>query len=228
MTPRGHLLISWIPYCIHSIVQLLLSGYGNITPKTQLGRVITIIVCIFGIPITMLAFKTAGELLATFIRYLVVKTETVLLKRAEPKHIKKKTIFAACTLMIFLHITTSAYTMFFENWSFLEGLYAWFVTFTTIGFGDYVHLESLRREIERGEASSHRMVTNFIIFQFPYVIGLSLTSCILSCLVDAVDEIRDFRDHCLECWPELLSLMRRLFHCKAGTPQVDCVPQETA
>ncbi|KAL9966744.1 hypothetical protein ACROYT_G024862 [Oculina patagonica] len=186
-------------------------GFGNITPKTQLGRGITVISCLVGIPITMLAFKTAGQLLEAFIRYIVVKTETVVLKRAEPKHVKEKKLAVSSTLMVFLLVTGSAYTMFFENWSFPEGFYAWFITFTTIGFGDYVQLESLQKKVDRGEAESYRLIFNLIIFLLPYVIGLSLVSCILSCIVDSMDEIRDFRDHYLNCCPNLLSLMRRAF-----------------
>lgn len=84
--------------------------------------------------------KTAGELWASCIRFLVIKTENGLLKRDEPKHVKGKTFLVASTLIIILLIsTTSVSTNHFENWSFVEGLYAWFTALTTIGFGDYVH-----------------------------------------------------------------------------------------
>ena len=58
-----------------------LTGYGKITPKTSLGQGITIAICLFRIPISMFAFKTAGELVASLLRYTLIKTETVLLKR---------------------------------------------------------------------------------------------------------------------------------------------------
>ena len=175
----------------------------------------------------MLFFKTAGELLETCIRFLVVKTETVILKRAETKHVKRKTLLAACAVMVFLLIFGSVYTIFFENWSFLEGLYTWFITYTTIGFGDYVHMQSLRKKVDYGEIPPIRLVINFIVFLLPYVVGLSLMSCILTCFVDSMDEIRDFRDRYLRCCPNLLSLIRRLLRCKVNHYEVEGESQET-
>ena len=190
---------------------LLSKGYGNITPRTQLGRGFTIISCLLGIPITMMLFKTTGEILATGITYLVIKTETVILKRAKPKHVKTKTFFSACALIVFQLIIASASTIYLENW---KGLYAWYITYTTIGFEDYVHMESLQREIDRGEISPTRLFVCFALSFFPYVFGLSLMSCILTCLVDSVDEIRNFRERVLDCCPNFLSLVRRVFSRK--------------
>ena len=206
---------------------LLSKGYGNITPRTQLGRGFTIISCLLGIPITMMLFKTTGEILATCITYLVIKTETVILKRAEPKHVKTKRIFTACALIVFQLIIASASTIYLENWNFLEGLYAWFITYTTIGFGDYVHLESLQREIDRGEISPTRLFVCFALSFFPYVFGLSLMSCILTCLVDSVDEIRNFRERVLDCCPNFLSLVRRVFSRKTDDYPVNNLSQGT-
>jgi len=189
---------------------LLLLGYGHITPETPLGQGITIIFCAVGIPITMLFLKTTGELLATFIKYLVLKTETVILKRTEPKHVKKKTFFVASALMFVLLISTGVSAVYFENWTFIEGLYAWFTTFTTIGFGDYVMYKSLVKDVDQGKTSEDQYFVKNIVLFIPYIAGLSLSSCLLNCIVDSVDEIRDFRDRYIDCWPSLISCLRRL------------------
>lgn len=175
----------------------------------------------------MMLFKTTGELLASCITYLVVKTETVMLKRAEPKHFKTKTFLSACALIVFQLIIVSACTIYLENWNFVEGLYAWFITYTTIGFGDYVHMESLQREIDRGEISPTRIFVYFALSLVPYVFGLSLMSCILSCLVDSVDEIRNFRERVLNCCPNLLSLVRRVLSRKIDDYPVNGLSQGT-
>ncbi|KAL9966747.1 hypothetical protein ACROYT_G024866 [Oculina patagonica] len=188
-------------------------GYGHITPKTQLGQGITIIACIIGIPIAMLAFKTSGELLAASFRFLVVKTETVMLKKAEPKHVKKKTFSVATALMVVLVILSALSSTYYENWTFMEGLYAWFITFTTIGFGDYVQFESHARKVAQGESPKTSLLVHGIIFAVPYVVGLSLMSCILNCLVDSVDHIRNFRDRTMNCCLGFISPIKRLPCC---------------
>lgn len=207
---------------------LLSIGYGNITPRTQLGRGFTIISCLLGIPIAMMLFKATGELLATCITHLVVKTETVILKRPEPKHVKAKRFFAACALIVFQLIISSASTIYLENWSFLEGLYAWFITYTTIGFGDYVHMESLQREIDHGEVSPTRLYIYFALSLLPYLCGLSLMSCILSCLVDSVDEIRNFRERLFNCCPNLFLLVGRLLSRKTEHYPVNGLSQDSS
>ena len=50
------------------------SGYGSITPKTRLGQGETIIFCTIGIPMTMPAMKSLGELLAIGVRSLTPET----------------------------------------------------------------------------------------------------------------------------------------------------------
>ena len=197
-------------------VPYIVLGYGHITPRTQLGQGVTIIVCIIGIPITMLALKTSGELLATGFRFLVVKTETVMLKRTEPKHVKKKTFFVASAMMIILVILASLASTYFEEWTFMEGLYAWFITVTTIGFGDYVQFETHAKKVAHGESPKSGLLFHGIIFAVPYVVGLSLTSCILNCIVDSVDHIRNFRDRLMNCCPGFNSLIRGLL-CRKGS-----------
>ena len=196
-------------------MSFIVLGYGHITPKTHLGQGITLLVCVIGIPITMLALKTSGELLAACFRFLVVKTENVVLKREEPKHVKKKTFSVACTLMVVLIIFSSLSSTFFEGWSFMEGVYAWFITFTTIGFGDYVQFESHARKVAQGESSKTGLLLHGIVFAVPYMVGLSLMSCILNCLVDSVDHICNFRDRCMNCSLGFIWLIRRALCCKS-------------
>ena len=154
--------------------------------------------------------------MATCIKCLVLKAETALLKRTEPKHVKKKTFIAACTVMAVLLILTGVSATYLENWNFIEGLYAWYTTFTTIGFGDYVLFQSLKRNVEKGKTSENKRIVRGIVFTVPYLVGLSLTSCILNCLVDSLDEIRDFRDRYMNCWPSVTSFIRR-FLCHKGS-----------
>lgn len=49
--------------------------------------------------------------------------------------------------MAVLIMLSSLSITYFEDWGFMEGAYAWFTTFTTIEFGDYVQFESHARKI---------------------------------------------------------------------------------
>ncbi|PFX22272.1 Potassium channel subfamily K member 3 [Stylophora pistillata] len=185
-------------------------GYGYITPKTSLGQGITIVTCLFGIPISMLAFKTAGELISSLLRYLIIKAETVLLKRGEPKHVKKKTFLAASALAVALHISFATSSTYREGWSFITSLYAWFTTFTTIGFGDYVPFVAPQIKLDQEKASEDAMIVPSLIAVIPWMVGFSVTSCLLNCIVDSLDDIRDFRNDYFSCWSNLVSKMKML------------------
>ncbi|XP_022795969.1 potassium channel subfamily K member 3-like [Stylophora pistillata] len=207
-----------------ALVAFTTIGYGNITPKTELGKGITIPVCLLGILITMLAFKTSGELFASCIRYLVIKIETNLFKREEPKNVKTKKFFTSCALMFVLYISTSVTGVFMEKWDYVESLYASFATFTTIGFGDYVPCEALLRDKEGGLESKFHLVIHICVLYLPTMIGLSLMSCILGCIVDSVDQIRQFRRGCIDSCVELYSSKRHKLCCKKQN-HVECQNQ---
>ena len=186
------------------------SGYGSITPKTRLGQGVTIIFCTIDIPMTMLAMKSLGELLAIGVRSLVIKTETIHLKRTEPRHVKLKTICVSGCIIVFQHVMlASLSTSFTENWSFLESFYAWFITLSTIGFGDYVPLQKFSRETDVEKMSKLLLILYMVFFPLPYVMSLSFFSCILSLLVDSRDQIRQIRDRCMSCCSSFISFISR-------------------
>lgn len=105
--------------------------------------------------------------------------------------------------------------MYFQNWTFLEGVYFWFVTFTTVGFGDYVisefkpqdiKMESLNSSVqdESSDESTDAQVYNLMTFAHTYsVIYLLVSLCIVSSVLNsimAVMEERNWRPSCPGCW----------------------------
>ena len=91
----------------------------------------------------------------------------------------------------------------------MERFYEWFTTFTTIGFGDYIHLDSFARKAARGEIPDYRLGFYGLISSFPYIMGLSLVSCILGCPVDSVENVRNFSDLCTKFLQNSPSLVLR-------------------
>ena len=164
----------------------------------------------------MLTLKTTGEVLACCIRFAVVKTEAVIFKKAEPKHLKKKMFIVTSVLLAVLIILASVASTFLDEWTFLEGLYVWFITFTTIGFGDYVYLESTVKKVDHGETSKVYLLIYGLLSVLPYLLGLSLMSCLLTCLVDSIDHIREFWNHCLSYARRLLCCWKSSYAVKRG------------
>ena len=114
------------------------AGYGYITPQTPSGQLLCIFVSVTGIPITLLTLKSVGELITKLASAVVTKFEKKVLKRAEPKQVQSKSAVILVVLMLVLMIANSFLTKSLRGWTLIEGVYYWFVTFTTIGFGDYV------------------------------------------------------------------------------------------
>lgn len=44
-------------------------GYGHVTPKTQLGKIVTILYSLIGIPLTLIFLANIGDLMASGLRY---------------------------------------------------------------------------------------------------------------------------------------------------------------
>lgn len=145
--------------CSNDIVCLLLypyAGYGHITPETPLGQICTVVYCFFGLPISMLTLKTLGELVSKMVNKFVYTVETKLLGRRKPQRVRMKSFFLIFALMILTLCAFGLTQSYLEGWTFIEGVYAWFVTLSTIGYGDYLPNWSF---LLRCEESLHSKIT---------------------------------------------------------------------
>ena len=114
------------------------AGYGNTVPKTLAGRMFLIVYATVGIPLMAMMLTTFGDKLKHAIRSSIICFERKLLKRNQPQNIHKKSLIAVFLVTVVFLCFISAISTKVENWDFSLALYVWFVTFTTIGFGDYV------------------------------------------------------------------------------------------
>ena len=94
---------------------------------------------LFGIPINILFLQLIGERMLDGEKYLVTRFETRCLKReGVPKYLNEKcSMLGVLLLLIFLVVSTRT-QMKIDDWTFLEGFYCYFITFTTVGFGDLI------------------------------------------------------------------------------------------
>lgn len=185
-----------------TITTLTTIGYGHITPETSLGQLLTILYCLFGLPISLLTLKTFGEIVSRIVYRIVCVIEKRALCRERPTNIKLKSFFLTSILM-FLTLCAGGLTQkYVEGWTFTEGLYAWFATLSTIGYGDYVPMWNLLK----GKGNSLNGLW-FLLYSLslPSLAALSVVSGLLNSLVEALAE---FRFHLTACYKNVKNKKR--------------------
>ncbi|TRY86331.1 hypothetical protein DNTS_016135 [Danionella cerebrum] len=127
---------NWENAVIFAATVITTIGYGNVAPKTTGGRLFCILYGLCGIPLCLTWISELG----TFFGGRTKRLSQVLLH----KGLTVRKVQFICTIVFLLwgflvHLVIPAFVfMFFENWTYLEGLYFSFTTLTTVGFGDYV------------------------------------------------------------------------------------------
>ncbi|CAO78724.2 Potassium channel domain-containing protein [Caenorhabditis elegans] len=141
-------------------------GYGNLACKTNLGRVATIIYGLIGIPLMLFVLKIFGEhsiKWAQKVRYSIRRCVKRCFRRSKLKRAstiesvasdempceesgisedeEQITTFPvkwALFIVFFFMVVCSLIVSFWEKWDFLTAFYFFFVSLSTIGFGDVI------------------------------------------------------------------------------------------
>ena len=147
----------------------------------------------------MLTLKALGEVVSKIVYKFVYLVETRVLCRKRPRKVKIKTFFTTSTLMILTLCGGGLTQMYLEDWTFIEGVYGWFATLSTIGYGDYVPSLDLYRKAE----SSVPKISLWVIISasaLPCLTGLCVVSGALNSLVEALEEFKiHFNVQCSRC-----------------------------
>ncbi|XP_043917300.1 potassium channel subfamily K member 2 [Protopterus annectens] len=173
-------------------------GFGNISPRTEGGKIVCIIYALLGIPLFGFLLAGVGDQLGTIFGKGIAKVEHIFFKWniSQTKIRVISTVifilfgcalFVALPAVIFKHI---------EGWSALESIYFVVVTLTTIGFGDFVAGHS-----ETEFSGIYKPVVWFWI-----LVGLAYFAAVLSMIGDWLrvlskktkEEVGEFRVHAAE------------------------------
>ena len=111
---------------------------------TQGGKLFSIVYGFFGIIITVMTLQVHGENMFALQKKLITKLNRMCLKKDSiPQQLPEKcllfNVFLAITLIVIgaiMEIFATRGTN--EPWNFVDGTYVWFITFTTVGFGDLI------------------------------------------------------------------------------------------
>ena len=190
-------------------------GYGYITPQTSDGQLLCIFVCVMGIPLSLLTLKSVGQLVAHRIRTVVATFERKVLNRHDEKHVKTKSAVILFFIMVSSIIVYSRLLMRSQNWTFVQGVYFCFVSFSTIGFGDFfvsanqpIPLKQL--VVKSSNASKIYLVNSSkgaalkgarcILYALLVMLALCIVSSILNSVMAAIEELKYISCYCLICF----------------------------
>ncbi|CAH3179768.1 unnamed protein product, partial [Porites evermanni] len=168
-------------------VRFLLTGYGNITPATAGGQVFTIIYAFPGIPITLLALRAVGKLVNIGLkkanRPLHRKRHGMACPENQCPFLEKANmcINLCCFVLTWVMVTTVQARLEPEK-SVVFIVYSMFVTYSTVGFGDFIPFEK------------HKSI--FIVFVLP---GLSFLSGLIDSVVAYLEKSNVLGKRCYKC-----------------------------
>ena len=113
------------------------SGYGHLSPETPGGKIFCMIFALFGIPLNIMILKLVGDRILSLIELTLRSIQERYFGKEVTKLRSKTMTIILCLIVLMLFLGGVLYNLT-EPWTFLDGLYFCFVTFTTIGFGDLV------------------------------------------------------------------------------------------
>ena len=130
-------------------------GYGNITPKSMFGKLSTCLYAIVGIPIMIMYVTNTGDLLAfLFIKYYFMMKEYFQRKNKQSIQTEQHRVPVPIVASLLIVYIVSGGILFsnWEGWSFIDSMYFSFITFTTIGLGDFVPGQGTLTENKNGKS----------------------------------------------------------------------------
>nr|XP_025840831.1 potassium channel subfamily K member 9 [Vulpes vulpes] len=163
-------------------------GYGHAAPGTDAGKAFCMFYAVLGIPLTLVMFQSLGERMNTFVRYLLKRIKKCCGMRNTEVSMENMVTVGFFSCMGTLCIGAAAFSQC-EEWSFFHAYYYCFITLTTIGFGDYVALQT------KGALQKKPL---YVAFSFMYIlVGLTVIGAFLNLVVlrfltmNSEDERRD-------------------------------------
>lgn len=165
-----------------------LPGYGHAAPGTDSGKVFCMFYALLGIPLTLVTFQSLGERLNALVRRLLLAAKRCLGLR-RPRVSPENMVVAGLLVCAGTLALGAAAFAHFEGWTFFHAYYYCFITLTTIGFGDYVALQT------KGALQKKPL---YVAFSFMYIlVGLTVIGAFLNLVVlrfltmNSEDERRD-------------------------------------
>jgi len=124
-----------------SLTVITTIGYGHSCPTTTWGKTFCMLYAVIGIPLCLVMFQSVGERLNNFASWCI-KTIKRCLKLRHYESTQTELVIVGTVLAV--GVVTGGAAMFhhYESWDYFDCVYYCFITLTTIGFGDFVALQT--------------------------------------------------------------------------------------
>ncbi|CAF0813504.1 unnamed protein product [Rotaria sp. Silwood1] len=124
-----------------SLTVITTIGYGHSCPTTIWGKSFCMLYAVIGIPLCLVMFQSVGERLNNFASWCI-KTIKKCIKLRHYETTQTELVIVGTALAV--GVVTGGAAMFhhYETWDYFDCVYYCFITLTTIGFGDFVALQT--------------------------------------------------------------------------------------
>lgn len=178
-------------------------GYGNMLPRSDAGKVATVVYATVGIPLYILYFMNMGKILANIFKWLYRWFHECTSREEQNIEegsviVKKKVIVpsTACLWVISFYIATGT-IMFaeWEKWSYLDSAYFCVTSLCKIGIGDFVPGANI---LDSQGGKQTKLVINFVYL----LVGMGIVAMCYNLMREEVrvklQEIKEDTWLCLE------------------------------
>lgn len=190
-------------------------GYGKLVPKTDWGKVTTIIYATFGIPLYILYFLNIGKELAKAFRWLyrwLHECSSDVDYDDDYATTKKKKILVpstACIWVLFFYIILGSLMFtYLDDWEFLNSMYFCVTSLCKIGMGDYVPETSTKATLPAilRSGKNTKLIINFVYILF----GMGLVAMCYELMREAIrNKIREVKEDTMLCLEDMRVRMAR-------------------
>ena len=97
--------------------------------------------------VLFLTLKSCGSGYNSLLKCLLTKFEKCIRKNTEISHLELKLLFLNFFALVTVIFIAAAISIDKDGWNIWQGRYVWFITFTTVGFGDFIptHMTTLEQ-----------------------------------------------------------------------------------
>ena len=130
----GDTILKWCLFCWNTISTI---GYGSTVPTTKAGKICVMPYSGIGIVLVLVFLSMSGSILKKYISKWIIFLETLVTKTEEVSYKETKVLFATIIITATRSLINAHFYSYLTGVDLLTSFYFYYVTFTTIGYGDY-------------------------------------------------------------------------------------------